>query len=145
MKRERTARYLDTGPLALPVPERQPLMARTVLGGAERLSSARCTLAVASSSTTAGIRPGEILVCAAGSELRSITTINDATRARTLSVETVRGENTSLELAMTCVRSPATCVRSPAMTSPRAIPPRRPLRPPRCRSETTSVRTSSEA
>jgi hypothetical protein len=76
-KRERTARYLDAGPVALPVPERQPLMARTVLGGAERLSSARCTLA--------GIRTGEILVCAARSELRSITTfyatINDATRA----------------------------------------------------------------
>jgi hypothetical protein len=40
-------------------------------------------LAASSSSTTAGIRPGEIVVCAAGSELRSITTlyatINDAT------------------------------------------------------------------
>jgi len=80
---------------------------------------ARCTLAASSSSTTAGIRTGEILVRVAGSERRSITTLYDATRARTLSVETVLGENTSLELAMTCIRSPGDDL-SPGSTAPSA-------------------------
>jgi len=52
----------------------------------------------------AGIRPGDVLVRAGGSELRAITTlyavINDAIGAGTLTVEIVRGEKTSLELAI---------------------------------------------
>lgn len=50
----------------------------------------------------AGIRPGDILLRAAGTELRAITTlyaaISDATAAGTLTVKIARGENTSLEL-----------------------------------------------
>jgi DNA-binding MarR family transcriptional regulator len=52
----------------------------------------------------AGIRPGDVLVHAEGSELRSITTlygaINDAIGAGTLTVEIVRGEKTSREVAI---------------------------------------------
>jgi DNA-binding MarR family transcriptional regulator len=52
----------------------------------------------------AGIRPGDILVRAAGSELRSITAlyaaISDAIPAGTLTVEIVRGEKTRLKLAV---------------------------------------------
>lgn len=52
----------------------------------------------------AGIRPGDVLVRAAGSELRSITTLyaamNDATGAGTLTIEIVRGEKTTREAAI---------------------------------------------
>lgn len=52
----------------------------------------------------AGIRPGDILVRAAGIELRAITTlyaaVNDAIAAGTLPVEIVRGEKARLELAI---------------------------------------------
>jgi DNA-binding MarR family transcriptional regulator len=52
----------------------------------------------------AGIRPGDILLRAAGTELRAITTlyaaISDAITAGTLTVEIARGEKTGLELAI---------------------------------------------
>jgi DNA-binding MarR family transcriptional regulator len=52
----------------------------------------------------AGLRPGDVLVRAAGSELRSITTlyaaINDAIGAGTLTMQIVRGEKTTREVAI---------------------------------------------
>lgn len=52
----------------------------------------------------AGIRQGDVLVRAAGSDLRSITTlyaaISDALLAGTLTVELVRGEKTILHVAI---------------------------------------------
>jgi DNA-binding MarR family transcriptional regulator len=58
----------------------------------------------ASRAEHAGIRPGDVLVRAAGTELRAITTlygaVNDAIAAGTLTVEIMRGEKTSLELAI---------------------------------------------
>jgi DNA-binding MarR family transcriptional regulator len=52
----------------------------------------------------AGIRPGDVLVSAAGSQLRSITTlyaaITDASPAGSLSLDIVRGEKTSLQAAI---------------------------------------------
>ena len=58
----------------------------------------------ASRAEHAGVRQGDILVRAAGSELRSITTlyaaVSEALRAGSLSVEVVRGEKTTLELTI---------------------------------------------
>lgn len=72
---------------------------------------------------TAGIRPGDILLRAAGTELRAITTlyaaISDAIAAGTLTVEIARGAKTSLELVIDLRRQPGDDL-PPGNTAPSA-------------------------
>ncbi|HEY3953221.1 MAG TPA: MarR family transcriptional regulator [Streptosporangiaceae bacterium] len=75
----------------------------------------------------AGIRPGDVLVRAAGSELRSVTAlyaaVSDATRAGTFTVAIVRGEKTSREVAIDLRPQPGDDDLPPGNTAPPANTP----------------------